>query len=102
MQDDRRARLESLEHAVDIGAGGERGRPPAQVGRVVADLDLLALLDEAEGGIANAGGADESLDVRLREQRVEALRLAARDDERLLLPMLGEELLGRGGFDCER
>jgi hypothetical protein len=99
LEHDRRAAFELLEDPVDVGRPGERRRPPAEVDGVVADLDPLALLDETEGRVADPRRADEPLDIRLREEAVEARRLAARDDERLSLPMLGEELLGRDRLD---
>jgi hypothetical protein len=46
-------------------------RPPGQIGRVLGQSDLAALLDQPEGGIAQAAGGDQPPDVRDRDQVVE-------------------------------
>ena len=52
--------------------------------------------------MAQAAGAEKPLDVGdARGGRRSAL-LVSRDDERPLLPVLGEELLGRDGLDAAR
>jgi hypothetical protein len=46
-------------------------RPPRQVGRVLGQRDLAALLDQPKGGIAQAARGAQPLDVRDRDQVVE-------------------------------
>jgi hypothetical protein len=67
LQHDRRPGLERGEDAADVGRPGEGRRAPGQVGRVVAEVELRAGLDEAEGWEADARRADEPLDVGDRE-----------------------------------
>jgi hypothetical protein len=49
--------------------------------------------------VAKAPRADEPLDVRDGEEVVETAALRARNDERPLLPVFGEELLGGDRVD---
>jgi hypothetical protein len=99
LEHDRGAGFELGQNPVDVGRAGERLRPPGDVDGVVVEADLRALLDEAEGRKANPCRADEPLDVRLGEERVEAAPLLPGDDERLLLPVPAEEVLGGNRVD---
>jgi hypothetical protein len=99
LEDDRGAGFELGENAVDIGRTGERLRPPGDVAGVVVEADLCAFLDKTEGREANTRRADEPLDIRLGEERVETAPLLPGDDERLLLPVPAEELLGGNRVD---
>jgi hypothetical protein len=56
-------------------------------------------MDEPEGGKAKRARADQPLGVCGREQIVEAIPLLPPDDERLLLPIAGEEVLGLDRLD---
>jgi hypothetical protein len=58
-----RACLELGEHPSDVGGAAERLRPPRDVLRVGADLELLFRLDEAEAGVPQASRAQKPLDV---------------------------------------
>jgi hypothetical protein len=99
LEDERGACLELGEDAADVGRPVEGCGPPRDAGRVRAELELRPCLDEAEAGVAKAARADEPLDVRDGEEVVETAALRARNDERLLLPVLGEELLGGDRVD---
>jgi hypothetical protein len=92
LQHDRGAPGEGGCDAARIGRAAERSRPPGDVARVLRERDLRARLDQAEAGKAQAARADEPLDVRDGEEVVETALLTSRDDERLLLPVLLEEL----------
>ena len=98
LKDDRRAALELLEHAVHLGDAGERRRPPGEIARVAGDR--LARLDEPERRLADPRLGDQTLDVPRGEEVVEAAFLPARDDERLPLPVVGEEPLGFERLDA--
>jgi hypothetical protein len=100
LEDDRRARFKVAEDAVDVRGRAEGSRAPGNVDRVVVQLDPLALLDQPEGGVTDSARADQPLDVCLGEERIESARLSTGDDERLLLPVLGEKFLGRDGLDA--
>jgi hypothetical protein len=102
LENQRRARLERIQYAADLGRAAEGNRPPGQALRVGADLELLGGLDQAEGGVAQPAGADEPLDVGDRKEVVETTLPVPRGDERLPLPVLGEELLGRDRVDRTR
>jgi hypothetical protein len=52
--------------------------------------------------MAKPARAEKPLDVGDREEVVEPLRFVPRDDERLLLPVLAEKLLGRDRVDRAR
>ena len=93
LEDDRRPGLPLGEDARDVHGARER-RAPGDVAAVLADGELPAFADEPEGRIPDRGGADEPLDVRFREQVVEAAALVSRHDERALLPVLVEERRG--------
>ncbi|MEX2464770.1 MAG: hypothetical protein WD428_02725 [Gaiellaceae bacterium] len=99
LEDDRGAGFELGHDSVDLGRPREGRRPPGDVDGVVVEPDLRALLDETEGGEADSRRADEPLDVRLGEERVEAARLLPGDDERLLLPVPAQELFGGNRVD---
>ena len=101
LEDDRRARLPLGEDAGDVHRLREGG-PPGDVGGVGADVELPTLAHQPESGIADRRGADQPLDVGLGEEVVEAARLVPRDDERPLLPMLGEERVGGDGVEAAR
>jgi hypothetical protein len=94
LEDDRGAGFEFGEDAVDVGRPRERLRPPGNVDGVVVEPDLRPLLDETKGRVADSGRADEPLDVGFGQEGVEAPGLCPGDDERLLLPVLAQELLG--------
>src|SRR5215210_3979522 len=102
LQHDRRAARPLLEHTIDGERAGERRRPPGNVDGVVANRELLARLHEAEAGVAQAARADETLDLVLREEVVEASRLVALDHERPALPVRGEELGLTDGLEAAR
>ena len=94
LEDDRRAVLELGEHPLDLGGARERRRPPGDIRRVGRDVELRAGLREPEARIAQTAGREKPLDVSDREEVAEAPLLGPRDDERLLLPVAVEELLG--------
>jgi hypothetical protein len=99
LQDDRRPALELRSDALDPGRSRERLRGPRDVLRVVGEDDLLALLDDAKGGPAEAALGDPPLDLRDRQEVVKAPLLVARDEEGLLLPVLVEEAIRLDGLD---
>ena len=99
LEDDRGAGLPLRDDAPDVRGLRER-RAPRHVLRVGAQVELSALADESERRVADRRRADEPLDVSLREEVVEAARLAAGDDERLPLPVLREERLGADGIEA--
>ena len=101
LEDDGGARLPLGEDAGDVHRLREGG-PPGDVGGVGADVELPTLAHQPESGIADRRGADQLLDVGLGEEVVEAARLVPRDDERPLLPMLGEERVGGDGVEAAR
>jgi hypothetical protein len=80
LEDDRGAGLPGREDAGNVGGVRER-RTPRDVGRVVADVELAALLNEPEAGVADRRRADQPFDVVLREEVVEATLLVAGDDQ---------------------
>jgi hypothetical protein len=80
LEDDRGAGLPRGEDAGNVGGVRER-RAPRDVGRVVADVELAAFLNEPEAGVADRRRADQPFDVVLREQVVEATLLVAGDDQ---------------------
>jgi hypothetical protein len=102
LENQRRAGLDGIQHAADLGGAAEGNRSPGEALRVGADLELLGRFDQAERGVAQPAGADEPLDVGDRKEIVETTLPVPRDDERLPLPALGEELLGRDRVDRTR
>jgi hypothetical protein len=102
LEDERRPRLELREDAADVRGPAERRRPPGDALRVGVDVEFRAGLDEAKRGVAKAARAEKPLDVGGGEEVVETAFLGAGDDERLLLPVLGEEVLGRDRLDRAR
>src|SRR6185436_6923538 len=96
----RRAVRESLRDAIRVDDAGERLRPPGDLARVLGLRDRPALLDQPEARRAQPAGGDQPLDVRDREEIVEAPLLGARHGERPLLPVLGEELVGVDRLDA--
>jgi hypothetical protein len=99
LEDDRRPLLELARDPLGLGGPAEGNRPPGEVDRVVGQRELLTRLDETEARVTQAPRADEPLDVGAREQVEEAPRLRARDGERLVFPILGEEILCRDRVD---
>jgi hypothetical protein len=97
LEDDRRPVLELGQDAVDVDRPAEGDRAPTEVDRVRGGLEYCALPDEPERGEADRARADQPLDVLGREQVAEASRLLPVDDERLLLPVAGEEVLASTG-----
>jgi hypothetical protein len=94
LEDDRRAVLELREDALHLGRGRERRRAPGEVGRVARDLEFGVCLGETEARVPKPAGCEKPLDVRDRQEVVEATLLGPRDYERLLFPVAVEELLG--------
>ena len=92
LEDDRRAALECRRDRVRVDHAREGLRPPREIGRVVGLGDRAAFANQPQRRCTQAAGGDQPLDVRDREQVVETTRLGARDGERLLLPVLREEL----------
>jgi hypothetical protein len=99
LENDRRPGLELGSDPFGLGGPAEGNRPPGNVDRVVGKRKLLARLDEPKARVTQGSRADEPLDVGAREQVEEAPRLRARDGERLVFPVLGEELLCRDRVD---
>ena len=64
LEDDRRAALELLEHAMHLGHARERRRPPGEIARVAGNR--LARLDEPERRLADPRLGDQTLDVPRR------------------------------------
>jgi hypothetical protein len=95
LEDDRGARFELGQDPVDVGRRREGLGAPGNVDGVVVEPDLRALLDETERRIADSRRADEPLNIGFGQEAVEAPRLRPGDDERLLLPVAAEEVLGR-------
>ncbi len=91
LEDDGRARLELGEDTVDVDRPAERLGLPGKVGRVGARIDRVTVADEPEGRETKRARADQPLDVVGRDQILEAIRLLPAYDERLLLPVSGEE-----------
>jgi len=100
LKDERGACFKLREDAPDLRSAAEGRRPPGKAFRVRADVEFLTRFDQTKRWIAEASRAEKPLDVGNREEVVEASLLVARDDERLPLPVLGEELLRRDGLDC--
>ena len=93
LEDDRGAVLELRAARARTSATPVNGRrPPGEVGRVARDG--RARLHEPEARRPDGGLGDQPLDVPGGEEVVEPAFLLARDDERLLLPVLREEALG--------
>jgi hypothetical protein len=67
LQDDCCSSLELGGDALDVRDTRERSRPPRKVARVVGRIQLGARLDEPERGVAKRAGANEPLDVSLRQ-----------------------------------
>jgi hypothetical protein len=99
LEDERGAGFELGEHLSDVRHAGERSRTPRDALRVRRRVDLLPGLDEAEPRRAQAPGAEKPLDVGDRQEGVIPTHLGTLDDERLLLPVLAEELLDRDRVD---
>jgi hypothetical protein len=99
LQDDGGAILELREHALHVRRAGEGRRSPGDVRRVGRDIEPRARLGETEAGVPEPAGGEKPLDVRDGQEVVEATLLGPRDDERLLLPVAVEELLGGDGVE---
>jgi hypothetical protein len=72
LEHDRRTGPEGGGDPVGVGRARERVRPPGEVARVLTEPDLPAFPDQPEGGVAEPARADQPLDVRDREEVVEA------------------------------
>jgi hypothetical protein len=102
LEDDRRAALELGGDVFYARRPRERFRGPGNVLDVVAEDDLLVLLDDSERGVAEAACGNATLDLRDREQVVEAPLLVPRDEEGLPLPVFVEEAIRLDGLDAAR
>jgi len=91
LEDDRRAAFEVRRDPLGLGRARERRGRPRNVLGVVAEPDCRAFLDDAERGVAQLARSDAALDLRDRQEVVEAALLVARDEEGLSLPVLTEE-----------
>ena len=100
LQDDRRPALELLRDALDPSGAGERGRRPGDIFDVIAERQLLAFLDDAEGRVPKPAARYAPLDLLDRQEVVEAPLLVTRNEEGFLLPVLVEEPLGLDGPDA--
>jgi hypothetical protein len=63
LEDERRSRFELADDPSDVGRPAERRRPPGNALRVRAEIELLARLDEAKGGVTKSSRAEKPLDV---------------------------------------
>jgi len=95
LEDDRRSVLELGEDALHVCRPGEGRGPPREILRVRRDLELRSGLREPEAGKAQPARREKPLDVSGGEEVVETALLGPWDDERLLLPVLREEVLAR-------
>jgi len=102
LEDDRRAALELGGDSLDPSRPGEGLRRPRDVLRIVAEHELLALLDDPERRISEASSGDAAFDLGDREQVVEAPLLVAWDEEGPPLPVLVEEPIGLDRLDAAR